>query len=122
MGVTDWRKECPMFLTSWLRSLRGRKTSPISKKLTFVPRLVVLEDRTLPSTFTVKNLSDSGLGSFRQAILDANSHPGPDTIQFDAGGTGTILLLSGPPTITDSVTIAGPGANPLTIDGNNPTR
>ncbi|HMF18494.1 MAG TPA: hypothetical protein VKE98_14890, partial [Gemmataceae bacterium] len=109
-----------MFLTSWLRSVRGRKTSPISKRLTFVPRLVVLEDRTLPSTFTVMNLNDSGDGSFRDAISKADMNPGPDIVQF--GLTGTIMLKSGPPTITDSVTITGPGANLLTIDGNNATR
>ena len=37
---------------------------------------VLLEDRTVPSTFTVLNLADSGEGSLRQAVLDANAHPG----------------------------------------------
>src|SRR5262245_46241909 len=39
----------------------------------FRPRLEVLEDRALPSTFTVLNLADSGAGSLRAAILAANS-------------------------------------------------
>jgi hypothetical protein len=38
--------------------------------------LEYLEDRDVPSTFTVSNLNDSGAGSFRQAILDANAHAG----------------------------------------------
>ena len=45
--------------------------------------VVALEDRTVPSTFTVQNLADSGTGSLRQAILDANAHPGTDVIRFD---------------------------------------
>jgi hypothetical protein len=45
-----------------------------------VPRLEALEDRTLPSTFTVLNLADSGVGSLRQAVLDANPTAGPNDI------------------------------------------
>jgi len=40
----------------------------------------------LPSqaaTYTVENTNDSGLGSLRQAILDANADPGPDIIEFN---------------------------------------
>lgn len=54
------------------------------------PWLEQLEDRCLPSTFSVINTSDSGLGSLRQAVLDANAHgnflnPGgaPDLIAFN---------------------------------------
>ena len=39
------------------------------------------------SIFTVTNLNNSGSGSLRQAILDANANPGPDTIVFDVAGT-----------------------------------
>ena len=38
------------------------------------PRLEVMEDRTLLSTFVVNNTSDSGPGSLRQAILDSNAY------------------------------------------------
>src|SRR5262249_41373982 len=47
--------------------------------------LEALEDRTTPSTFTVTTLADSGAGSLRQAVLDANAHPGADTIRFANG-------------------------------------
>jgi hypothetical protein len=33
-----------------------------------------LEDRSVPSTFTVLNLADSGEGSLRAAILDAEAN------------------------------------------------
>jgi streptogramin lyase len=37
----------------------------------------------LLSTFTVTSTGDSGAGTLRQAITDANANPGPDTINFD---------------------------------------
>src|SRR5262249_23129636 len=59
---------------------------------------------------------------FRQAALDANAAVGADTITFQAGLTGTITLTTGQLTLTDSVTITGPGANVLTVSGNNSGR
>ena len=70
------------------------------------------------ATFSVTNTGDSGGGSLRQAILDANATPGADTITFAAGVTGTIALTSGQLTVTDNLTINGPGAANLTISGN----
>ncbi|HNB51831.1 MAG TPA: hypothetical protein PK530_07805, partial [Anaerolineales bacterium] len=40
------------------------------------------------ANFTVINTNDSGAGSLRQAILNANSNPGPDTIDFNIPGGG----------------------------------
>src|SRR5262249_34361370 len=40
-------------------------------------------DQGTSRTFVVTNTLDSGLGSLRQAILDANAHPGADDIEFD---------------------------------------
>lgn len=77
------------------------------------------------STFTVINISDSGAGSLRQAILDANGNPGQDTIAFNIPGTGvqTITPNSALPAITESVVIDGytqPGSSPNTLmDGDN---
>src|SRR5262252_8501470 len=65
------------------------------------------------AAFNVTNTNDSGTGSLRQAILDANSTPGADTINFSV--TGTILLESVLPNLADDVTISGPGANALTV-------
>jgi len=69
------------------------------------------------ATFTVTTLDDSGPGSLRDAILQANGTPGPDRIEFAAGLTGTIALMSSLPTITDHLEIAGPGAAAVTLSG-----
>src|SRR3954470_23547699 len=67
-------------------------------------------------TYTVSNTLDTGPGSLRQAILDANSHAGSDTIAFNIPGTGvrTITPATELPAITSPVTIDGytqPGAS-----------
>ncbi len=73
--------------------------------------------------FTVTNSDDSGSGSLRQAILEANATPSADTIDFDAGLNGqTITLTSGELQITDDLTINGLGADELTVSGNNASR
>jgi Viral BACON domain len=61
------------------------------------------------STFVVTNTADSGAGSLRQAILDANAHPGADSIIFNIPGSGpqTVMPSTALPTISDSVTIDG---------------
>jgi hypothetical protein len=70
------------------------------------------------SNFVVTNLNNTGAGSLRQAIADANSTAGADTITFTGGLTGTIAIATGGQLhITDSVTIAGPGANILSVSG-----
>jgi len=81
------------------------------------------------ATFTVTNTGDSGTGSLRQAILDANANPGLDTIAFDitsgcaASGVCTITPAGNLPTITDPVILDGytqPGssANTLAVGSN----
>jgi hypothetical protein len=87
-----------------------------------VPRLEALEDRALLSTFTVVNLADSGPGSLRQAVLDANATPGADLIRFAGGLQGTLALTSGELDITDDLTVLGPGADRLTVSGSNASR
>jgi hypothetical protein len=97
---------------------RRQQPQPVTARLSFE----LLEDRTVPSTFTVLNLADSGAGSLRQAVLDANATPGADTIAFAAGLSGTVALTSGEMSITDAVTIGGPGASQLTVSGNHLSR
>lgn len=58
------------------------------------------------ATFTVTTTADSGAGSLRQAILNANANPGADTIQFAIGsGFQSIQPLSSLPPIFDTTTI-----------------
>ena len=61
------------------------------------------------ATFTVTSTNDSGPGSLRQAILDANANPGPDTIAFNIPGTGvhTIRPTTALDPIFEAVTIDG---------------
>jgi formylglycine-generating enzyme required for sulfatase activity len=70
------------------------------------------------ATFTVTNANDAGAGSLRQAILDANTAPGADAITFSIS-SGTITLASSLPAITGAVTITGPGATGVTVNGAN---
>jgi len=61
------------------------------------------------ATFTVTNTNDSGAGSLRQAILDANANPGADTIAFNIPGAGVHTIMPATPldTITEAVAIDG---------------
>ena len=61
------------------------------------------------ATYSVINTNDSGAGSLRQAILDANSNPGFNSIQFQIPGTGPFTLnpQSTYPPITQPVVIDG---------------
>ena len=67
-----------------------------------------LEDRALLATFSVTSLADAGPGSLRAALLQANTAPGADTIDFTVAGT--IAVRSALPAITGSVTIDGTSA------------
>src|SRR5690349_23270881 len=74
---------------------------------------LALSGRALAATFTVTNANDSGAGSLRQAITDANgAGAGPHSVTFSITGSGVhaIALSSALPTIT----VASGG---LTIDG-----
>jgi hypothetical protein len=94
----------------------GRQNAPTS----WITLCALLFGASFPlaaATFSVINTNDSGAGSLRQAILDANANPGPDTIAFAIAGAGvqSIALQSGLPAVTDPVTIDGysqPGTKP----------
>jgi hypothetical protein len=70
-----------------------------------------------PTVITVTNTNDSGPGSLRQALIDANDF---DTINFAV--TGTIGLTSGELLVNKVLTILGPGAENLAINGNAKSR
>ena len=61
------------------------------------------------TTYSVINTNDSGTGSLRQAIMDANVNTGLNSIQFQIPGTGpfTINPQSTYPPITQPVVING---------------
>lgn len=68
------------------------------------------------TAYTVTNTNDSGAGSLRQAMIDANAAVGGAHV-ITISATGTINLLSALPQIVNiSVSINGPGAASLTIN------
>jgi hypothetical protein len=79
---------------------------------------LALSPAAFAATYTVGNTNDSGAGSLRDAIAQANTNPGADTITFASNVSGTITLTTGSLVINDAVDIQGPGASVLTIDGN----
>ena len=97
--------------------LRNRKRhAPPRRRPPFRPTLQALEGRDVPSTLTVTNNLDNGaFGSLRYEIGQA--HKG-DTIVFAPSLDGQTIRLSGSELdITKSLTIRGPGASLLTING-----
>jgi hypothetical protein len=68
--------------------------------------------------FVVTSTADTGEGSLRQAILNANSVAGTGVIEFQIPGAGphTIALLSALPDIEAAITIDATGKN-IELDG-----
>jgi hypothetical protein len=119
-----------------------RRSQPLrrfnARKPSCRPRLEPLEDRRVPSTFTVTTTADDldggtladpagpdGTLSLREAITVANLMAGTDTIAFNIAGIGVQTITPGSPlpTISDPVLIDGttegmnvPGAA-IEVDG-----
>jgi hypothetical protein len=95
-------------LLSSLRQLSTKQKSN-RKRAAYLLSLEPLEERSLPSTFSVLNLNDAGPGSLRQAVLNANANAGTDVVEFNVAGT--IRLTTGAlPAITGDVDIDGASA------------
>src|SRR5438132_1239917 len=138
------------FLTRDRRRERGAPASRkphrsrAARPRSLVPRLESLEGRLAPALLTVNTLADEtvpdGGLSLREAIGVVNSGStaglsdpelgqisgalgSGDTIQFDSSlAGGAIVLTSGELAISQSLTIAGLGADQLTISRNNAGR
>ena len=63
-------------------------------------------------TITVTNTNDSGPGSLRQGLIDAQDG---DTIAFDLSLPATISLTGGELVINKNISLIGPGASLLTV-------
>ena len=77
-----------------------------------------LSNASPANIIVVTTTDDSGPGSLRDALAGANDG---DTIDA-TGVSGTILLTSGELNVDKNVTIGGPGANHLAVDGNGQSR
>jgi hypothetical protein len=91
----------------------GRTTAVAIRVLLFCAVVVHLQ----ATTITVTNTDDTGPGSLRQALATANNG---DTINFAV--TGTIRLTTGELLVDKNVTISGPGAANLAVDGDATSR
>lgn len=78
------------------------------------------------ATFVVTTTADSGPGSLRQAILNANATAGVDTVSFNIPGASpfTIALQTPLPTVTEQIVIDGTsqvgsvaGSPTIVVDG-----
>ena len=83
-------------------------------KLIAVVAVAAASSPLAAATFTVTTNADSGVGSLRQAILDANGAAGVDTIDFaipvgqcSPAGVCTITLVTSLPTVTEGIHIDG---------------
>src|SRR5262245_37412671 len=114
MSVLKFRR----FLEHW--RLAFRTSVRRQRARGYRPKLEMLEDRCLPSTFLVTNSGDNGginpspganTGTLRQAIVDSNAATGTNTIDFDIspGGVQVITLAAALPAIAVS--------HPVVIDG-----
>ena len=92
------------------------RSRPFARWLIGLLVLGLLSCGATAATFTVTNLNDSGAGSLRQAVFDANASADQDTIVFGPGTSGILNLLS-TIEITNPVEIIGPGRERLIISG-----
>src|SRR5438105_8189630 len=100
---------------SFGRSRRKRRAVAHSR-----PALERLEDRLQPTVYLVTNANDTGPGSLRGALDSANFNADPDQIVFDSSFFNvprTISLddESGALTVSNPITINGPGSGLLTV-------
>ncbi len=86
----------------------NRKLFYLLRVSLFVAFGILLTLNASAATYPVTTTDDTGAGSLRQAILDANANAGDDIITFAIGsGAQSIVLASALPQITGGLTIDG---------------
>jgi parallel beta-helix repeat protein len=93
-----------------IRGIRVHRRLPLTSSL-IIALVTGVCSQAPANTFTVTSAADSGTGTLRDAITQANdetSNPGPDTIEFAIPGTGVPnIALASPLAVTSIVTING---------------
>ena len=80
----------------------------VARAVLAVIAAVAIPNHVRAATFTVINTNDSGAGSLRQAILEANTNGTADTIEFQITNvTHTITVASALPAMVEPVTLTG---------------
>lgn len=98
--------------------LNSRRNSSHGKHRPRALRYEALERREMLTTFNVTNTNDSGAGSLRDAIEDANAAAGADKIVFAAALSGKrIEIDSSLPQITDDLKILNKNQKNVIVDG-----
>src|SRR5437667_444405 len=96
-------------------------TLPVKTRILFVITLLFAAMASVQivhaATITVTSTADSGVGTLREALASASDG---DTIDFSV--SGTITLTSGQLVVNNSLTISGPGAANLAVNGNAASR
>jgi hypothetical protein len=114
----NWLKENPVTreLASQLYG-KPRRRRPVATGLRRVLRCPEsLEPRLLLATFLVTNTNNSGAGSLRAAIAEANASAEFDVINFLIAGPGP-HVISPQPTSADPLSVAMPISSPMLING-----
>lgn len=138
MSVRDLRvgSRCTNLPTAAGASRRAGRLGRRGVVLVVLGALMALAPTAYAATITVNTLDNElnsdGDCSLREAIEAANAnamvdacpagHPDPTVDVIAFGVTGTITRTSGEFTVTDDLTIDGPGAASLTLSGGNVTR
>jgi hypothetical protein len=93
----------------------GSPLSGVRHRSAFVWVIEPLEGRVVLATIPVTSVLDSGAGTLRLAIEQANLAPDHDSITFGPSLTGTIALTSALPDLSTDIDISGPGPLALTV-------
>ena len=100
------------------RSRRAQNVSFVTAGTVLASQATLISPAAAVSSQVVTSCADSGAGTLRTAITNANSDPDATVISFElAPACDTITLATALDQISTPVDIQGPGANQLTIDG-----
>ena len=112
-------------LRAFASTLLSRERASRFRLRLVLPAVAVVALLSAPSawgtnfTVTDNSLSPTDVGSLLYALNNLATGSAATTNTITITATGTITLSSALPAITNGVTITGPGANQLTISGNN---
>ncbi len=95
-----------------------RSVHPAAGAAATIALSVLLAAPAGAATFLVTTTADSGPGSLRQAVADANANAGADTIVFSGLALpATVSLVAPRMDVVGDLTIDGPGPRLLTVEG-----
>jgi hypothetical protein len=119
----------PWLSRSTRTSARLERRKPTAAARGYPLGLEVLEDRTAPALFLVNALTDTNsggggvgagnAGDLRYVLTSSNTAGGTNSIVFQPGLSGTILLHAVLPNIGTNLSLNGPVDNAVVVNGNH---